>query len=50
MQKKWIGVVLAVVLALGNPMTLYATQTEVDNTQGDEGVAYKQMKGEDFYE
>lgn len=38
MKKKWIGVVLAVVLALGNPMTLYATQTEIDNTQGDGGV------------
>ena len=39
MKKKWICIVLAVVLGLGNPMTLYATQTEEHDTQGDEGVA-----------
>ena len=38
MKKKWISVLLALVLALGNPMTLYATQTEEYGTQGDEGV------------
>ena len=38
MKKKWIGIVLAVTLALGNPMTLYATQTEEHDTQGDVGV------------
>ena len=38
MKKKWISVVLALVLFLGNPLTLYATQTEEYGTQGDEGV------------
>lgn len=38
MKKKWICVVVAVLLTIGNPLTLYATQTEVNDTQGDEGV------------